>query len=99
MQYYAQGSETDVLGYDELKSGLFAALSQLGIKKKVLAIPPDFTRFHSQAGILTRMTYNYYKEKLTDILPAIGTHFPMTEKEIGIMYRSSEILFEFISGK
>jgi len=86
MLYYAQGSETDVLGYDDLKIGLFSALNQLGTKKKVLAIPPDFTRFHSHAGILTRMTYDYYMENLTDILPALGTHFQMTEKELDIMY-------------
>jgi len=87
MQYYVRGSETDVLGYDELKAGLFSALVKLGIKRKVLAIPPDFTRFHSHAGTLTRLTYDYYNESLTDILPALGTHFQMTEKEISVMYK------------
>jgi nickel-dependent lactate racemase len=86
MQYYVRGSETDVLGHDELKAGLYSAFIKLGIKKKVLALPPDFTRFHSHAGVLTRMTYDYYNENLTDILPALGTHFQMTEKELDIMY-------------
>jgi nickel-dependent lactate racemase len=86
MQYYVRGSENDVLGYDELKAGLYSAFVKLGIKKKVLALPPDFTRFHSQAGILTKMTYDYYNDNLTDILPALGTHFQMTEKELDIMY-------------
>ena len=86
MQYFARGSVTDVLGPNELKEGLFSALDKLGPKNKVLAIPPDYTRFHSHAGPLTTLTYNYYNDKLTDILPALGTHFQMTAEEIDIMY-------------
>jgi nickel-dependent lactate racemase len=86
MLLYSRGSENDVLGHEDLKNGLFEALDQLGQKKKVLALPPDFTRFHSQAGELTRYAWEYYGEKLTDILPAIGTHFPMTSNEITEMF-------------
>jgi nickel-dependent lactate racemase len=86
VQYFAKGSVTDVLGPNELKEGLFSALNMLGPKNKVLAIPPDYTRFHSKAGPLTALTYNYYNDKLTDILPALGTHFQMTSEEIDIMY-------------
>lgn len=86
MQYFARGSVTDVLGPDELKEGLFSALDKLGPRNKVLAIPPDYTRFHSKAGPLTALAYNYYNDKLTDILPALGTHFQMTSEEIDIMY-------------
>jgi len=86
MQYFARGRVTDVLGPNELKEGLFSALDKLGPKNKVLAIPPDYTRFHSKAGPLTTLTYNYYNTKLTDILPALGTHFQMTSEEIDIMY-------------
>ena len=86
MLYFAKGGVKEVLGNRELEEGLFSALDKLGLRKKVLAIPPDFTRYHSKAGELTRLTYNYYKEKLTDILPALGTHFQMTEKEIGKMF-------------
>jgi nickel-dependent lactate racemase len=31
--------------------------------------------------------YNYYKENLKDILPALGTHSPMTDHEIEEMYK------------
>ena len=71
---------------DELESGLFEALGKIGKRKKVLVVPPDITRFHSQAGILTEYSWEYYKDSLTDILPAIGTHYPMTESEIKTMY-------------
>lgn len=86
MILFAKGSVEGYLSVDEIREGLFTALEKLGTKKKVLAIPPDFTRFHSMAGILTKFTYDYYQKNLTDVLPALGTHFAMTEKEIEIMY-------------
>jgi nickel-dependent lactate racemase len=79
--FYSRGSETDNLPSHDLKEGLRAALDKLGPKRKVLAVPPDFTRFHSQAGELTRYAWQYYGEHLSDILPAIGTHAPMTAEE------------------
>ncbi len=75
MQYYVRGSETDVLGLDELREGLYTALNKLGIKKKVLAIPPDFTRFHSHAGVLTRMAYDYYNKILLIFSLPLGPIF------------------------
>ena len=86
MLLYSRGSENDILEPEDLKNGLFEALEKLGQKKKVLALPPDFTRFHSRAGELTRYAWEYYGRKLTDILPAIGTHFPMTSNEITAMF-------------
>ena len=86
MIYLQTGSPTASLSSDDLKEGLFTAFLQLGRKKKVLAIPPDFTRFPSRAGELTRYAYHYYGEKLTDILPALGTHSPMTDHQIGEMF-------------
>jgi nickel-dependent lactate racemase len=91
MLLYSRGSENDVLTEEDLRKGLFEALAKLGAKKKVLAIPPDFTRFHSHAGILTRLTWEYYKEKLTDILPALGTHTAMTEKDIKTMFGNTPL--------
>ncbi len=86
MQYFAKGNETDVLSHDDLKEAVFSSLEKLGNKKKVLVIPPDITRFYSYSGIITKFVYQYYKEALTDVLPSIGTHFPMTDQEIAKMY-------------
>ena len=91
MIYYSRGSEQDVLGEEDLKKGLNEALDKLGSRKKVLAIPPDFTRFHSHAGILTRMVWQYYGEKLTDVLPALGTHSPMTEQSMKTMFGNTPL--------
>jgi len=71
---------------EELQQSLFQALETLGRRKKVLAIPPDYTRFHSFAGELTSYCYKYYDEKLTDILPALGTHTAMTKSQIDHMF-------------
>ncbi|MDH7571686.1 MAG: lactate racemase domain-containing protein, partial [Armatimonadota bacterium] len=86
MLLYSRGSATDQLTPDDLRQGLYQALDKLGSPKRVLALPPDFTRYHSQAGVLTEMAWEYYGERLTDVLPAIGTHYPMTEAEIRTMF-------------
>jgi nickel-dependent lactate racemase len=86
MIYFQTGSPTASLSHDDLKEGLYAALTLLGKKKKILAIPPDFTRFSSRAGELTRYVWNFYGDKLTDILPALGTHSPMTDHQITEMF-------------
>jgi nickel-dependent lactate racemase len=87
MLLYGRGHENDNLTSEDLKDGLYAALGKLGPRKKVLAIPPDFTRYHSRAGELTALVWDYYGESLTDILPALGTHLPMTQGEIEQMFR------------
>jgi nickel-dependent lactate racemase len=87
MIYYQTGSENTVIGRNDLEYGVYAALVKLGPRKKVLVVPPDFTRFHSRSGDITTLIYNYYKENLKDILPALGTHAPMTENEISEMYK------------
>jgi len=86
MLYFEKGSPGYAFQPDELKTVIFDTLSKLGARKKVLAIPPDFTRFHSRAGELTQYVYEYFGDCLTDILPALGTHFPMTGEEIRKMY-------------
>jgi nickel-dependent lactate racemase len=87
MIYYQSGSENIVIGPNDLEYGVYSALVKLGPRKKVLIVPPDFTRFHSRSGDITTLIYNYYRENLKDILPALGTHSPMTEKEISEMYK------------
>ncbi len=86
MLYYSKGSEKYAFSHEELREAVFAALDKLGPKKKVLVIPPDFTRFFSRAGEITRYVYDYYGEALTDILPALGTHFAMEPEEIERMF-------------
>ncbi len=86
MLYYEIGSPEHDLSAEDLKKGLFEALDQLKDIDKVLAIPPDYTRLPSRAGELTEFTWQYYGDKLTDVLPALGTHTPMTHEQIDHMF-------------
>jgi len=86
MIYYQKGSETSVLTEDDLQEGLTVTLEKWGKVKKALALPPDYTRYHSFAGNLTRIADRYLGDRITDIMPAIGTHSPMTEKQINSMF-------------
>lgn len=86
MLYYSKGTPTTSFTSEELKQAIFETFDKLGAKKKVLALPPDFTRFHSRAGEITNITYKYFGDKLTDILPALGTHYAMTDNEISEMF-------------
>lgn len=50
--------------------------------KRVLILPPDYTRMYSGAGKITNMYYNILKDTCkVDIMPALGTHVPMTKEE------------------
>ncbi len=87
MIYYEAGSPETIISPTDLEYGLYSALVKLGKKEKVLVVPPDFTRFHSRAGEITTLIYSYYKKNLKDILPALGTHAPMTDEQIGEMFK------------
>ena len=86
MILFSKGSEHEVFGEADLRSALSEALGKLGPRKKVLAIPPDYTRVHSQAGILTQLAWEYFGPAMTDVLPALGTHSAMTEADIKSMF-------------
>ena len=88
--YIAHGGKDTVFTTEEKRALLQEALLKLGgIPKKILVIPPDITRLHSNAGELTRILYELWDTAngtTFDILPAIGTHAPMTETQIAEMY-------------
>ncbi len=86
MLLFARGGMQESLSAEDLRQGMCAALEKLGPKRKVLAVPPDFTRYHSRAGELTRAVWQYYGDRLTDVLPALGTHSAMTPHQIREMF-------------
>jgi nickel-dependent lactate racemase len=86
MTCYARGSAQDVISDAELRTALFDTLDTLGKRGKVLALPPDFTRFHSRAGRITEIIWEYYGSSLADVLPATGTHFAVSEEERRTMF-------------
>ena len=72
---------------DELFSeALSKALGGLKSSAPVLILPPDITRFHSRAGFLTDIAARELGSRLGSVMPALGTHMPMTEDELRRMF-------------
>ncbi|KAG9413201.1 hypothetical protein AC1031_016222 [Aphanomyces cochlioides] len=88
--YYSEGSPTAEISDEGLKQALTQAMDKINgkEKRKVMLVPPDFTRFHSKSGIVTQHAYEYFGQHVKDIMPALGTHAPMTPDEISKMFGS-----------
>jgi nickel-dependent lactate racemase len=56
--------------------------------RKVLIIPPDFTRYHSNAGFITCAYYKMLTARgvNVDVMPALGTHVPVSETQWKVMF-------------
>ncbi|MGJ8682639.1 lactate racemase domain-containing protein [Paraglaciecola sp.] len=55
--------------------------------KRILILPPDITRFYSKAGFISTYLYEQLKDQAEIyFLPALGTHEPMSDKEIDGMF-------------
>jgi nickel-dependent lactate racemase len=90
MEYIAEGAPESVVDEGraaELVGTLLDQVSRRRPLRRVLVIPPDVSRLHSGAGMLTGIIYEKLCESATvEILPAVGTHEPMTAAEITAMY-------------
>jgi len=86
MIYCQRGAADEVVSDAALRAGLNEALGKVGPRRRVCVIPPDFTRFHSRAGKITGYLWEYYGAALADIMPALGTHRPMSKAEIKTMF-------------
>jgi nickel-dependent lactate racemase len=90
MEFLREGSPQSVINErqaGELVDSLIAQLRQRGPLERVLILPPDITRYHSWAGFLTCQLYQrLHRDARLAILPAVGTHAPMTDGEIGRMF-------------
>lgn len=86
MILFETGSATTSLSETDLRCGLNAALEQLGSRSHVCIVPPDTTRSYSRAGILTRISCEYFKNAVETIVPALGTHAPMSPEQLDRMF-------------
>ncbi len=86
MTYLSLGGPEAVIDSNDLAQAVREALDKIGPRKNVLAVPPDFTRFHSRAGEITKIVSDYYGASLKKVLIAAGTHRPMTEKDRKAMF-------------
>ena len=95
----ASANHDELIGWGgadlELDSAAMAAILDEAIEawsggaSRVLLAGPDITRYHSGAGAIACQLY----EKLSpfahvDLIPALGSHDPMTREELALMYPS-----------
>lgn len=86
-EYFAVGSPTTEIDTARLAELLEDLVAQLSPMKRVLLLPPDFTRFHSGAGEITAWLYHRLKaEADVWLLPAIGTHVPVSAPQLDRMF-------------
>lgn len=93
MELFTYAKTEDGLSREKIRTALLQALEGRDLKK-VLIIPPDFTRFHSNAGYITNVCYHELVSSgaEVDILPALGTHEPVSREQAEIMF--GDIPFE-----
>ncbi len=84
----AEGSSSTIISDERAEARVVELLDQLGTLKRVLLLPPDYTRYHSGAGFLTSALYEQLTKRgaYVEVLPATGTHVPMTAEEIAHMF-------------
>ncbi|MDD3368189.1 MAG: lactate racemase domain-containing protein [Lachnospiraceae bacterium] len=68
---------------EEIVADIEKMLQQYPTLKKVLIIPPDYTRCFSFAGEITQIIYKKLKQEETVVyvMPALGTHMEMSGEE------------------
>jgi len=87
-KFLNKGGPAEKINTAELEALLRSVASTLpsGIRK-ILLIPPDFSRFHSGAGEICSILYRLLSGGVeVDLLPALGTHRPMTREETDKMF-------------
>lgn len=72
---------------EEIKAALLESLHGRSLKN-VLILPPDYTRFHSNAGFITNVYYHALTDTgvNVDIMPALGTHAAVSESQWDTMF-------------
>lgn len=77
-----------VLSDDEIQRALAEGVLRLSsFARRILLLPPDFTRLHSRAGEITAYLYRALSAfAQVDVLPALGTHAPMTQAQCETMF-------------
>ncbi|MBN1409935.1 MAG: DUF2088 domain-containing protein [Spirochaetales bacterium] len=70
----------------EIREAVWTGLEKAGRGRRILMVVPDITRYTSRAGLVAQAAYHYYKNTVSGILVATGTHEPITAKEIKHMF-------------
>jgi len=87
MELYRVADSPEGLSREEIRDCLLRALEGKR-PRRVLILPPDFTRFHSGAGEITNFCWHELTRRgaRVDVLPALGTHAPLTSDQREAMF-------------
>lgn len=87
MNNYIENQEEKGLTDNQIREILWKTLEGRNLEK-VLIIPPDFTRQHSNAGFITNVLYHTLRSRgcTVDILLAQGTHEDISKEQFRLMY-------------
>ena len=86
--YVQKGGATTAISDSELRDLVIRTIEKSGKQvKRLLLLPPDHTRLNSRAGRITEIIWELYGDKChIDIMPALGTHAPMGDRELELMF-------------
>jgi nickel-dependent lactate racemase len=82
----ARGSAAESISDETLAADFITALASVGPRRRVLVLPPDGTRSHARAGVLLKAAYDYFGDSFAAVMPALGTHRPMSDAAIAAMF-------------
>ncbi len=95
----SDGAADRAISRAEKEAHLRAFIDRLGhAPKRILLLPPDITRFYSEAGSITAYLHAYLTGRgaTVHVMPALGTHTPMTEEQIRAMFGPDIPLADFL---
>ena len=86
--YVQKGGATTAISDSELRDLVIRTIEKSGKQvRRLLLLPPDHTRLNSRAGRITEIIWELYGDKChIDIMPALGTHAPMGDRELELMF-------------
>ena len=84
--HVAIGSPDASLTTEDINDALRRTFDAIGERRRVLLLPPDGTRRDSRAGEITSLTHRMLGDRITDIMPALGTHWPMKPAALESMF-------------
>ncbi len=84
---FLQSKVAEGLRDEELQAAILESQGSLTNLKKVLIIPPDTSRLHAYAGVLTKILLNLLLPTCqVHILPALGTHQAMNAADLNLAF-------------
>ena len=79
---FADGAPDRMVGPESMRRALRCVIEFAGDTHSMLVLPPDGTRPHAGAGLLTQMLWEEAHASRFDVMPALGTHVPMSREQI-----------------